>query len=247
MKKFKSVTLHPNPKKNKPCDSVTFFHKAWVNKLIPEAILRASKDGKIIIHHGETTEDSCTGEKLAIKNTTAEELHKKNLCSGDGVKHHIALFDDLAAQMAVDRKRKAQLTIKDEKIIPRLQKVLKKQGIEKQVSLTCDGTRYCGEMEKQFKGSKLHLRIKDPKELVGNSLSGEVLSAIDKIVLDARGQNETKVKDFVKNAKAKDIPMDKLGVIPHQSTKEETDKILEQAISHIGTEVAEKYLSGYLD
>lgn len=135
------IPIHRGGGMHQPENTIEAFEYTWARNMVPEADIRTSKDGEIVVIHDETVTRTAPGAPKEIRSKRIDELTVAELKSVDvgafrgwpGQK--IPTLDEVFAVMAKDPGKFLHLDHKSTDL-GILSRMVKRHGIEKQVIFT---------------------------------------------------------------------------------------------------------------
>jgi len=133
--------IHRGGGMHQPENTIEAFEYSWARNLVPEADVRTSKDGVILVIHDETVARTAPGAPASIRQTPVEQLTLAELKTVDvgafrGFPgQRIPTLDEVFAVMARDPRKFLHLDYK-KLDLDVLAGMVKHHGVEKQVIFT---------------------------------------------------------------------------------------------------------------
>jgi glycerophosphoryl diester phosphodiesterase len=137
------IPIHRGGGMHQPENTIEAFEYSWERNMVPEADIRTTKDGVIVVIHDETVTRTAPDAPAAmhakkISELTLAELKTLDVGAFRGQRgQRIPTLDEVFAVMAKDPAKFLHLDYKAIDI-PLLSEMVKRHGIEKQVIFTTD-------------------------------------------------------------------------------------------------------------
>lgn len=135
------IPIHRGGGMHQPENTIESFEYSWARHMVPEADIRTTKDGVIVVIHDETVVRTAPDAPENIRNTLISDLNLAELKSLDvgafrgKSGQSIPTLDEVFAVMAKDPSKFLHLDYKDIDLNI-LSQMVKRHGVEKQVIFT---------------------------------------------------------------------------------------------------------------
>ena len=135
------IPIHRGGGMHQPENTIEAFEYSWARNMVPEADIRTSKDGAIVVIHDDTVTRTAPGAPEDIRRKRVDELTLAELKTVDVGEfrgrpgQRIPTLDEVFAVMAKDPRKFLHLDYKDIDL-DILSAMVKRHGVEKQVIFT---------------------------------------------------------------------------------------------------------------
>jgi len=170
------IPIHRGGGMHQPENTIEAFEYTWARNMVPEADVRTSKDGVIVVIHDDTVARTAPGAPAEIRRTPVEELTVAQLKTVDvgafrGFPgQRVPTLDEVFAVMAKDPARFLHLDYK-KLDLDVLAGMVKRHGVEKQVIFTTNRHDLIQEWRQRVPGSQTMIWMGGTQEEISASLN----------------------------------------------------------------------------
>ena len=170
------IPIHRGGGMHQPENTIEAFEYTWARNMVPEADIRTSKDGVIVVIHDDTVARTAPGAPREIRRKRVEELTVAELKTVDvgafrGFPgQRIPTLDEVFAVMAKDPSKFLHLDYK-RLDLDVLAGMVKRHGVEKQVIFTTNRHDLIQEWRRRVPGSQTMIWMGGTQEEIDATLN----------------------------------------------------------------------------
>lgn len=169
------IPIHRGGGMHQPENTIEAFEYTWARNMIPEADIRTSRDGVIMVIHDDAVTRTAPGAPMAIRSRQVKDLTLAELKTVDvgafrGFPgQRIPTLDEVFAVMAKDKRKFLHLDYKSIDLDV-LSRMVKKHGVERQVIFTTNRHDLIQAWRKRVPGSQTMIWMGGTQEAINATL-----------------------------------------------------------------------------